>query len=64
MNGSLVLKQDQVEVLYIVSDTYRKHDATTVLHISTIFNCYIPVPIGGSFVGLVDIANKIALNNG
>jgi hypothetical protein len=48
------LKQNQVEECQIVSNTCRKHNPTSTLQISTIFNCY--GPIGDHFGGLIDIA--------
>jgi hypothetical protein len=56
MIESLLSKQDQVEAFKIFFITYRNHNATSALHISTSFNCY--GPIGGCFVGLVDLATK------
>jgi hypothetical protein len=57
------LKQDQAEAFQIVSNAYRKHNPTSTLQISTIFNSYGP-SIGGHFGELVDIATKMALVNG
>jgi hypothetical protein len=62
MDASLVLKQDQAKVLHIVSNTYRKHNPTSALHISTIFNCHGPPD--GCFGGLVHISTKTAFVNG
>jgi hypothetical protein len=57
MDASLVLKQDQAKTLQIVSNTYRKHNPTSALQISTIFNCYGPI-LGGHFSGLVGYRNQ------
>jgi hypothetical protein len=46
MDESLVLKQDQVAALLIVSNTYRKNNSTSALQIYTIYNSY--GPRGGS----------------
>jgi hypothetical protein len=62
MVKSLVSKQGQVVALQIVSNTYRKHNPTSALQISAIFNCHGPA--GGCFGGLVDITTKTALVNG
>jgi hypothetical protein len=58
MYESLVLKQDQLAILLIVSNTPRKHNPTSALQIYTIYNSY--GPIGDHFGGLVDIATKTA----
>jgi hypothetical protein len=56
------LKQDQEAEFQIVSNTHRKHNPTSALQISAIFNCHGPV--GGCFGGQVDITTKTALVNG
>jgi hypothetical protein len=59
-----VSKQDQAEALHIVFNTYRNHNPTSALQISTVFNGY--GPIGGHFGGLVAdiVATKTAFVNG
>jgi hypothetical protein len=59
MDESLVFKQDQVAILLIVSNMYRKNNSTSASQIYTIYNSY--GPIGGHFGGLVDIATKRTL---
>jgi hypothetical protein len=65
VDASLVLKQDQAEEFQIVFNTYtgRKHNPTSTLQTSTIFNRY--GPIGGHFAGLlVAIETRTASVNG
>jgi hypothetical protein len=62
MDESLLSKQDYAEAFQIVSNAYRKHNPTSALQISTIFDHYGPA--GGCFGGLIDIATKTALVNG
>jgi hypothetical protein len=62
MDESLVLKQDCVNEFHIVSNTYRKHNPTSSLQISAIFNPY--GPIGVHCGGLVDVTTNTALVNG
>jgi hypothetical protein len=61
MVESLVLKEDQAEAFPIVSITYRKHNSTAPLHISTVFNCYGPLRehFGGE---LVDAPTKNSIS--
>jgi hypothetical protein len=47
MDVSLVLEQDQVAALLIVSNTYRKNNSTSGLQIFSIYNSYEPI-VGGS----------------
>jgi hypothetical protein len=64
MQAWLQSKTYVAEEFQFFSNTFRKHNPTSTLQISTIFNCHGP-STGGCFGGLVvHIETNIALSNG